>query len=74
MKYLTYLALIATVDAKWTPLTDLKALHEKNAEAVHKWASHHKHPLKDAKKWIKKEFKNLEKTEEQVELDRIKLT
>jgi len=74
MKYLTYLALIASVDAKWTPFKDLKALHEKNAEAVHKWTKHHKHPLRDAGKWIKKEIKNLEKTEEEVELDRLKLT
>jgi len=73
MKYLTYLALIASVDAKWTPFKDLKAMHEKNHEAVEEWKSHHKHPLKDAGKWIKKELKQLHKTEEEVELDRIKL-
>jgi len=73
MKYLTYLALIASVDAKWTPFKDLKAMHEKNHEAVEEWKSHHKHPLRDAGKWIKKELKQLHKTEEEVELDRIKL-
>ena len=73
MKYAAYLALIASVDAHWTPLKDLKALHEKNAHAVHEWSKHHKHPIKDAAKWIKKEIKLATKTPEEVELDRLKL-
>ena len=73
MKYLTYLALIASVDAKWTPLKDLEAFHEKHPEPLKEWAKHHKHPLKDAKKWLKKEWKHHHKTEEQVGLDRLKL-
>lgn len=54
-------------------MKDLKAFHEKHPEPLKEWSSHHKHPLKDAKKWIKKELKTLTKTEEQVDLDRIKL-
>ena len=73
MQYLAYLALIATVDAKWTPFKDLKAFHEKHPEPLKEWASHHKHPLKDAIKLISKEINTLTKTEEEVELDRIKL-
>lgn len=88
MQYLTYLALIATVDAKWTPLKDLKKFQEQHPDPladVVEWAADHKHPLKDAKKaskkWAKKEkkalkkyLKSLTKTEEEVELDRLKLT
>jgi len=74
MQYLTYLALIATVDAKWTPLKDLKNFHEKHPQPLREWAEHHQHPLKDAKKWLKKEYKTLHKTEEEVALDRLKLT
>lgn len=73
MKYFTYLALVASVDAKWTPLKDLKAFHDKHPHPIKEWAEHHKHPLKDAKKWLKKEYKQVHKTEEEVELDRLKL-
>jgi hypothetical protein len=73
MKYLTYLALVASVDAKWTPLKDLKEFHEKHPHPVKDWAEHHKHPLRDAKKWLKKEFKKVHKTEEEVQLDKAKL-
>ena len=87
MQYLTYLALIATVDAKWTPLKDLKKFQEQHPDPladVVEWAADHKHPLKDAKKaskkWAKKEkkalkkyLKSLTKTEEEVELDRLSL-
>jgi hypothetical protein len=30
MKYLTYLALMATVDARWHPLKDLKQFHKQH--------------------------------------------
>ena len=73
MKYLTYLALVAAADAKWTPLKDLKQFHKEHPHPIREWKDHHKHPLKDASKWLKKEWKKLDKTPEQVQLDRIKL-
>lgn len=73
MKFLTYLALVASVDAKWTPFKDIKKFHEKHPHPIKEWAEHHKHPLKDAKKWIKKEWKEHHKSEEQLKLDRIAL-
>jgi hypothetical protein len=69
MKYLTYLALVAAADAKWTPLKDLKEFHKKHPHPIREFAEHHPHPLKDATKWLKKELR----TPEEVELDRIKL-
>lgn len=73
MKYLTYLALVAAVDAKWTPLKDLKQFHKEHPHPFKEFKDHHKHPLKDASKWLKKEWKKLDKTPEEVQLDRIKL-
>jgi len=73
MKYLTYLALIATADAKWHPLKDLKEFHHKHPHPIREWRDHHKNATKKMDKWLKKEWKKVTRTDEQVSLDKVKL-